>query len=254
VAALLAVAVGVTFVLFVCTVEGQLVDHEVMALFDPAFVRASGEVPVPLRVPVAGLFVGTLVVVVVVGLWRRVVRRMVAAVVAMGVTAGIAELLKEGLVRPDLAEELRRTGNSFPSGHVTAAAVSVFALLLVSDGVARWVVGVIGWVWVGAVGVSTLGAGWHRPSDVVGGVLLAAAVYMAATAVTNGRKLHNGVVGGGVEYAGWINRGKLPPQTETWWWQRPNGATPRYSAGVIVQPRARPGWLRSPRCDIEDQL
>jgi membrane-associated phospholipid phosphatase len=192
VAALLAVAMGVTYVLFVWTVEGQVVDHQIMSLFDPTFVRASGEVPVPLQVPVPALFVGTLVVVLVVGLWRRDARRTVAAVALMGVTAGIAEVLKEGLIRPDLAEELRRTSNSFPSGHVTAAAVSVFALLLVSAGAARWVVGLAGWAWVGAVGVSTLVAGWHRPSDVVGGILLAATVYMATTALTREPVLQKG--------------------------------------------------------------
>jgi membrane-associated phospholipid phosphatase len=182
VAALLAVAAGLAYVILVRTAGGQAADHWLLSYFDPTFTRASGEVPVPLRIPAPAVFAVTLLAVCVIGLSRRVFRRTTVAVMLMGVAAALAQLLKTGLDRPDLAQRIRYTDNSFPSGHVTVAAVCVFALLLVVPPLARWFVAVPGAVWAGAVGISTLVVGWHRPSDVLGGVLLAAACYAAATA------------------------------------------------------------------------
>jgi membrane-associated phospholipid phosphatase len=181
VAALLGVATGLTYFVLVRTASGQAADHRMLSWFDPTLTRASGEVPLPLTVPAPVLFAGTLFAVCVIGLSRRAVRRTVVAVVLMGVAAALAQLLKLALDRPDLAQKIRYTDNSFPSGHVTVAAVCVFALMLVLPTRTRWVVAVAGSVWVCAVGISTLVAGWHRPSDFLGGVLLAATCYAAAT-------------------------------------------------------------------------
>ncbi|MCE7003670.1 phosphatase PAP2 family protein [Kibdelosporangium philippinense] len=190
VAVLLAVATSVTYVVMVGTAGGQLLDYEMLSWFDPTFTRASGEVPLPLTVPAPALFVGTLIVVCVIGLGRRVIRRTVVAVVLMVVAAALAQLLKVGLARPDLAQQIPYTDNSFPSGHVTVAAICVFAVLLVVPGRAQWFVAVPGFVWVGAVGISTLVAGWHRPSDFLGAVLLAASCYATATAFVVERADH----------------------------------------------------------------
>lgn len=184
VAALLAVATGLTYLILVRTADGQIADRWILSWFDPTLTRASGEVPLPLRIPAPAVFIVTMLVVCVIGLSRKVIRRTVVAVVLMGVAACLAQLLKVALDRPDLGQRIRYTSNSnsFPSGHVTAAAVCVFALMLVLPVSIRWVVAVLGSVWVGAVGISTLAAGWHRPSDFLGGVFLAATCYAVATA------------------------------------------------------------------------
>lgn len=181
-AALLVVAVGLTYVLLVRTESGQEADQRILETFDPSFTRASGEVPLPLEVPVPALFALALVLVVVIGLARRAHRRTAAAVGLMVVVAGFAQLLKAALERPNLAERIHSTSNSFPSGHVTVAAMSVFALLLVLPRAARFVAAPLGLSWIVAVGVSTLTVGWHRPSDCLGGFFLAAAGYALASA------------------------------------------------------------------------
>lgn len=181
-AVLLVVATGVTYLLLVRTESGQEADQRVLETFDPSFTRASGEVPLPLEVPVPALFALALVLVVVIGLARRAYRRTAAAVGLMVVVAGFAQLLKVALDRPNLAERIHSTSNSFPSGHVTVAAMSVFALLLVLPRLGRFVAAPLGVAWIVAVGVSTLTVGWHRPSDCLGGFFLAAAGYALASA------------------------------------------------------------------------
>lgn len=63
-------------------------------------------------------------------------------------------------------------GNTLPSGHTTAAGSVSAALLLVVPPRARPVVAVLGGGYTAATGVSTLVGQWHRPSDVVAGVLV----------------------------------------------------------------------------------
>lgn len=105
-----------------------------------------------------------------------------AAVVLGSVVA--ARLLKELITRPDLDVVGSSTHNSFPSGHVAAFAGMVFAVLLVMPPRVRpWL------VLPGAVGVTvvvgaTMVAGWHRLSDGLGAVLVAATLYCLAVALT----------------------------------------------------------------------
>jgi membrane-associated phospholipid phosphatase len=87
------------------------------------------------------------------------------------------QALKYGLVRPDLGIDPDRAavGNSLPSGHTTVAASVAVALVLVLPARLRAAAGVLGAVAVAAVGVATLSAGWHRPSDAVAALLVVGA-------------------------------------------------------------------------------
>ncbi len=92
-----------------------------------------------------------------------------------------AALPSVALVETDAAQALLRrpgltgsTHNSFPSGHVALAAATVIALALVLPRGWRLVVGVLGTDAVALVALATTQAGWHRPSDLLGGVLVAA--------------------------------------------------------------------------------
>lgn len=62
---------------------------------------------------------------------------------------------------------------SFPSGHVTAAASIAVALALVVPRGWRFTAAVLGTGFVFAVGCSVVALGWHFPSDVAGGILVA---------------------------------------------------------------------------------
>ena len=121
-----------------------------------------------------------LVVLVVIGLLRRQI--LVASVAGACFFAAIAaaEVLKRVLPRPEISVLEASTKfegfNTFPSGHATIATGFVIALLFVSS--ARWrpTVALAGAVWVSLVCSGTLAAGWHRPSDAVGGVALTTGV------------------------------------------------------------------------------
>lgn len=64
--------------------------------------------------------------------------------------------------------------NSFPSGHTTIAAASLFTVLLITPPTQRnWVV-VFGGGFAAVAGAATLLLGWHRPSDVLAAYLVAA--------------------------------------------------------------------------------
>jgi membrane-associated phospholipid phosphatase len=116
-------------------------------------------------------------VVVVIALLRR--RFLLAFVVGMLVAGAnvTAQLVKHNLYRPEYGVDPDRAaaGNSFPSGHATVAASVAFALVLVLPPRVRGVGAVIAAGYAALAGVATLSAGWHRPSDAIGGVLIVGA-------------------------------------------------------------------------------
>ncbi|WP_330186225.1 phosphatase PAP2 family protein [Dactylosporangium sp. AC04546] len=112
--------------------------------------------------------------------------RAAAAGAGLGVVAvalGVAWVAKAVLPRPDLGVSGSITHNSFPSGHVAAVMAVVAVGLLVVPPAGRWLVAVPGAAGVSVVAGATMVAGWHRLSDVVGSVLLVAAVYCFAAAL-----------------------------------------------------------------------
>jgi membrane-associated phospholipid phosphatase len=72
--------------------------------------------------------------------------------------------------------------NSFPSGHTTAAASIAVALLLVVPALHRSTAAAAGLLLTAAVGLSVVILGWHYPSDVLGGLLVAGAWGFATVA------------------------------------------------------------------------
>jgi membrane-associated phospholipid phosphatase len=101
---------------------------------------------------------------------RGRVREAVLWLVAWGAANGV-ELLGKGLLRrPALSlHGVHVVGfdDSFPSGHAVRATI-VVAALLVAVPAARKAVA----VWAATVPPMLVAAGWHTPSDVIGGILL----------------------------------------------------------------------------------
>lgn len=112
-------------------------------------------------------------------------RREAFAAVAVIVGGGLStQLLKHVFAYPRFADlywthpqEL-----AFPSGHSTAAAALSIALVLVVPPIYRATAATIGVLVTGGVGVSVIVLGWHYPSDVVGGLLVASAWGLGAVA------------------------------------------------------------------------
>lgn len=84
------------------------------------------------------------------------------------------QALKLAVARDALGPGIEITPNSFPSGHTTLAATAAAAVLLAS-GPLRPLIAILATVWCTGTGIGTVVAGWHRPSDVVGGILVVAA-------------------------------------------------------------------------------
>lgn len=124
-----------------------------------------------ISVPTLALALG---VVVVVALVQRDLRNAIRAVLVVGLSNVIAQALKYALLtRPDLASFDER--NTFPSGHAVAFVSVLFAAILVLPPVSRVAAAVLSAIVLGVVGFQLLGYGWHRLSDVAGGLLLTVA-------------------------------------------------------------------------------
>jgi membrane-associated phospholipid phosphatase len=115
--------------------------------------------------------------------------RVPLAVGALVVIAGsnvTTQLLKHALLeRADVVDGVLGP-NSFPSGHTTVVAAGVGALCLVTPRWMRPLVVPLGAFAVSLTGASTVVAGWHRPSDVVGAVLVVAVWTAAVSWVLGG--------------------------------------------------------------------
>ncbi|MGX7671568.1 phosphatase PAP2 family protein [Plantactinospora sp. DSM 117369] len=123
-----------------------------------------------------------LVAVLLLGVLRRRPWAGMAGVGLVGAAVVAASVAKQVILRPDLGVATSTTHNSFPSGHVAAAMALLLAVLLVLPAPVRPWCAVPGAVGVCTVAAATMIAGWHRFSDVLGGVLLAAALFCLAAA------------------------------------------------------------------------
>ena len=113
-------------------------------------------------------------VVAFIALARRRIAVGLAAIMLIAGSAITAQQLKDHLVRPNLGVDPERAGagNSLPSGHATVAASVAVALVLVLPPRARGVGALVGAGYAAVVGVATMSAGWHRPSDSIAAFLI----------------------------------------------------------------------------------
>lgn len=171
VAAVAAAGIWATWRVFVGTEHGQAVDQSAL---DGAHIGQNRlwEVAEPvLDVVSVGFIAAAFVACAVIAFVRR---RWGLALVAAGVLVGAnvtTRVLKYWVLdRPELGHGPEF--NTLPSGHTTAAASVAAAVLLVVPPRARPWAAVLGAGYGAATGVSTLIGQWHRPSDVIAGLLV----------------------------------------------------------------------------------
>jgi membrane-associated phospholipid phosphatase len=113
-------------------------------------------------------------------------RREALAVVAVVAGANLTtQVLKVLLAHPRYEPFLgfhQPSPTAFPSGHATAATSIAVALLLTAPRRLRPLALLAGTAFVGLISISLLVAEWHYPSDVLGGILVAAGWGFAAVA------------------------------------------------------------------------
>ncbi|GAA2190000.1 hypothetical protein GCM10009848_37070 [Micromonospora lupini] len=187
-AACFLLTLGLTGVLFVWTDQGQWID----GLLLPRAERGGGyeqesDLVGPAKSVLATFGSPSLLAVLLGGVLAvgLLGRRLLAGVAGVGMVlcaVATAGAVKSALPRPDFAIEGSTTHNSFPSGHVAVATALVLAFLLVLPGWARRLFVVPGAAGVSVIGAATMIAGWHRFSDVLGGVLLSMALFCLASA------------------------------------------------------------------------
>jgi membrane-associated phospholipid phosphatase len=124
------------------------------------------------------------VAVVAIGVARGRVRAAACAGAAMLAANVTTQLLKDALpsVRPSVPGALVGD-HAWPSGHATAAMSLALALVLVSPPRLRPAATAAGGLVAVAVAYAVLLLGWHYPSDVVGGYLVATGWTCVAAAV-----------------------------------------------------------------------
>lgn len=118
--------------------------------------------------------------------WAQGRRRQAIAAVALVAGANVTtQLLKVLLAHPRVQPALGAEPlgpEAFPSGHATASMSLGLAAVLVAP--ARWRVGVASAAAAYVIGVCTsvLVLGWHFPSDVLGGLLIASGFFFVGVA------------------------------------------------------------------------
>jgi len=160
------------YVLFVQTELGQRVDDAAMAWVSDLVAARWAELTLGWLSAGSTLLVWAALGVVTAGLLGPV--RAILGGLAAGVTLVLAEVAKLELTRPELWGD--SLANSFPSGHVAVAAGLAAQLLLAVPGSWRQLALVGTAPLVALIGLATVALEWHRPSDVVGSILLAVAV------------------------------------------------------------------------------
>lgn len=144
-------------------------------------VRRSFTAVMHVVTPIALMALGSLIVVVSArrGTWRT------AAVSALALLGAVvaARLLKGNLPRTDMLDfSYARPENTLPSGHSTVATTIALLLITVSSTARRPQVCAAALLLVVLHSLAVLGSGWHRPSDVLGGIALGVVFAGAASA------------------------------------------------------------------------
>ncbi|WP_338704248.1 phosphatase PAP2 family protein (plasmid) [Streptomyces sp. Q6] len=174
-AAVAAVAWLLVYLVFVRAATGQLWENAVWAGRaqdeSPAAMHRADRVLDHITVMSLG---GAVAVLVLIGAVRRCYAVTMAAAGVVGGSLMLSEVLKRFVLRrPDLVgAPPRLLDNSFPSGHTAIATSVVVGLALVVPYRLRAAAVGACAVWAALVGAYTVAAGWHRPSDVIGGDLV----------------------------------------------------------------------------------
>ncbi len=130
-------------------------------------------------------FAAILTAICAAGLYLRRYRQVAAAVVLVIAANLISQVIKALASHPRFHGVLgdnQLTAPGFPSGHTTAAMSLALAAVLVAPSRWRRLVAIGGGAFALSVSIALTIQGWHYPSDVIGGLLVATGVSMLVVA------------------------------------------------------------------------
>ncbi|MDO5494127.1 MAG: phosphatase PAP2 family protein [bacterium] len=165
-----------TYLVFIRSESGQVLDDGFMVAANEVLgteIARNGALAFLGYLPAISAGIAVLALVVALAVRRSLTAPIVAIIMALG-AASTTQILKAALSRPNHGVS-EATMNSFPSGHTTVAAAAMFAAVLVTSPRWRPVVATLGGLFASLAAASTYVLGWHRPADVIGAVLVAAA-------------------------------------------------------------------------------
>ncbi|MEV0718154.1 phosphatase PAP2 family protein [Asanoa sp. NPDC050611] len=159
---------------FVRSTHGQLLDTVALAGNWIGQARINGVVDTILNTVSVVSLVGATAAIGFIALIRRRVAVAFGAILLIAGASVTTQVLKRLIERPQLGVDVERAaaGNSLPSGHATIAMAVAIAFLLVLPPRVRGAGAVVGACGAAIVGIATLSAGWHRPSDVAAAFLV----------------------------------------------------------------------------------
>ncbi|HEV7184085.1 MAG TPA: phosphatase PAP2 family protein [Leifsonia sp.] len=169
-----AAAFVLVYLVFVRSHVGQLIDERAFAGADVwkgvSFQFAHDFLDALPALSVALASIAAIAIVAV----RRNWRVFAVAVIVAALANGSTQLLKYTILsRPAKGVDVGLS-NSLPSGHTTVAASAALVVFLLASARFRPLAAVLGAVFSIAAGASTLVEQWHRPSDVIAGLLVVA--------------------------------------------------------------------------------
>lgn len=180
-AGVLLLGVWATWLLFLRNESGQVVDDLARSGTGQAGLLHTLTRPVLELVSAPFIVLAGLVIVAIALLRHRPALAIAAAAVYIGSNL-TTQLIKPTLDRPEYGA-VTAYGNSWPSGHTTVAAAVALCALLVTAPRWRAAVALLGTAYVVLTGWGTVLADWHRPSDVVGAIMVAGSWYALVEAV-----------------------------------------------------------------------
>ena len=181
------------YVVFIRTPHGQRWDDRAYLGSLLASLEARQRVTSILHEISISTLVFMVILLLVIGLLRKRLATGILTAIAFGGAVLSAEVLKRVLHRPDLASDMNSLVNetnidTYPSGHATIAISFALGLLIVSSLRARLAVAALGMLWAAWISMAALVAGWHRPSDIAGGIALGTCWMAGAAALATRRR------------------------------------------------------------------
>ncbi|MGJ0119709.1 phosphatase PAP2 family protein [Williamsia sp. MIQD14] len=173
-------AMAVVYLVTVWTTAGQRVDQRIYeSMYGADTWRDLLHRVGFQRVTDPRLWLLAAVAVIVLGLLARRRGSIIALLVLPALGVVVARMLRtEILPRPELMDIARAAFNTFPSGHTAAAAGCVAAAIRAAPRVVAPVIAVVGAMWTTVVGQGLMEVGAHRPSDIVGSLLMVGAAML----------------------------------------------------------------------------